>query len=118
MTIEADLFNALKTLVSNRVYPDIAPVSTVKPYITYQQVGGQGVNFMDPLAPSKKNARFQINVWATTRNAVSVLSRQVEDALRTTTGLQTTVLAAPVATYEAETELYGTRQDFSFWHST
>lgn len=29
--------------------------------------------------------------------------------------LQTTVLSGPVATVEAETKLYGTRQDFSFW---
>lgn len=118
MTVEADIFNVLKTLVSNRAYPDVAPLGTTRPYITYQQVGGQGVNFMEATAPSKKNARFQVNVWATTRSAAAVLSRQVEDALRTTAGLQCTVLGAPVALYEEETTLYGTRQDFSFWHSS
>lgn len=118
MTIEADLFNAIKGLVSNRVYPDVAPLGAVKPYLTYQQVGGDAVNFVDPTAPSKKNGRFQINVWGTTRSAVATLARQVEDTLRGTAGLQTTVLGAPVATYEQDTQLYGSRQDFSFWHST
>jgi hypothetical protein len=118
MTVEADLFNALKGLVSNRVYPDVAPANATKPYLTYQQVGGVGVNFIDTSVPSKKNARFQINVWAQTRGAAAILARQVEDALRSTTSLQTTVLGAPVADYEEDTQLYGTRQDFSFWHTS
>lgn len=115
MTVEADIFNALKGLVSNRVYPDVAPEGAARPYITYQQVGGGAVNFVDPTIPSKRNGRFQINVWANTRAAASTLARQVEDALRATAALQTTVLSAPVASYEPDTKLYGTLQDFSVW---
>lgn len=118
MTVEADLFNAIKSLVSNRVYPDVAPVGATTPYLTYQQVGGTAVNFMAGSVPSKKNARFQINCWASTRLAAATLSRQVEDTLRPVAALQTTVLAAPVAVYEEDTKLFGMRQDFSFWHST
>jgi hypothetical protein len=115
MTIESSIFSTLGSLVSNRCYPDIAPDLAVRPYITYQQVGGSGVNFVDSTTPSKKNARFQINVWADTRGAAATLSGQVEDALRAATTLQTVVLGAPVASYEVETGLRGTRQDFSFW---
>ncbi len=116
MTVEADLYTALKSLVGNRVYRDIAPQTvTDLPRITFQQIGGQALNFVDPTVPTKKNARFQVNVWAADRDAAAALSRQVEDALRVAVGLQTSVLAAPVAMYEEDTKLYGTRQDFSVW---
>lgn len=115
MTVEASLYTALQTLVSNRVYPDLAPFGAVKPFITYQQVGGSSVNFIDQAVPSKSNARFQVNVWADTRSAAAALALQAEQALRGTTALQTTVLGQPVSTYEADTKLFGTRQDFSFW---
>lgn len=115
MTIETSIFNALKSLVANRVYPDVAPLNVAKPCITYQQVGGLGINFIDPTTPNKKNGRFQINVWGVSRASVATLARQVEDTLRTTAGIQTTVLGAPVAIYEQDTQLFGSRQDFSVW---
>jgi hypothetical protein len=115
MSVESTIFDTLKTLVVNRVYPDIGPETPTLPYITYQQVGGVGVNFVDPTVPSKKNSRFQVNVWAATRSAASTLAAQVEDALRTNATLQTSVLGAPVSIYEPDTKLRGTRQDFSFW---
>jgi hypothetical protein len=117
MTVENSIFAALKTLVSNRVYRDIAPQSvTALPRITFQQVGGDALNFVDSATvPSQKNGRFQVNVWAADRDSAATLARQVEDALRAYAALQTTVLGAPVAEYEEETKLYGTRQDFSFW---
>lgn len=115
MTIEASIYTVLKGLVSNRVYPDIAPDGAAKPYITYQQVGGSAVNFVDATVPSKKNSRFQINVWGDSRSAVKAVAVQAEDALRVAAGLQTTVLSAAVSIYEPDTQLRGTRQDFSFW---
>lgn len=116
MTTETRINDAIKALVSNRVYPDVAPENTVRPFITYQQVGGSSANFVDVTVPTKKNSRFQINVWADTRIAAAALAIQVEDALRVVTALQTTVLSAPVATYDEVTKMRGTRQDFSFWN--
>lgn len=117
MSVEQSIFAALRTLVGDRVYRDVAPQTvTALPRITYQQVGGVPVNFVDAATvPDKKNARFQVNVWAADRDGAAALSRSVEDALRTSSALQTTVLDAPTASYENETGLYGTRQDFSFW---
>lgn len=116
MSMEASIFAALQSLVSGRVYPDVAPEKAGKPYITYQQVGGEGVNFIDQATvPSRKNARVQVNVWADTRLAASGLARQVEDTLRAVTALQVTVLGAATALYEKEAGLFGTRQDFSVW---
>ncbi len=117
MSLEADLYSALQALAGGRMYPDVAPENAARPYITYQQVGGQGVNFLDTAVPSKKNARVQINVWADTRLAAATLARSIEDTLRGAVTLQASVLGALTALHEADTGLYGTRQDFSVWHS-
>jgi Protein of unknown function (DUF3168) len=116
VSVEASIYTALKSLVNNRVYRDIAPQTVIAlPRITFQQVGGDAVNFLDPTVPSKKNARFQVNCWGERRDDVMALARDVEDTLRAYTVLQATVLGAPVALYEEETRLYGAMQDYSFW---
>lgn len=115
MSVEATIFNALKHLVANRVYPDIAPESVKRPYITFQQVGGRAVNFLSAELPDQRNSRFQCNVWAASRTEAAQIAQQVDATLRQVNALHTTVLNEPVATMEAETKLYGTRQDFSFW---
>lgn len=116
MSVESLIFDTLKGLVTNRVYPDVAPEDvTALPRIVYQQVGGQAINFLENVPAGKKNGRFQVAVWGGTRLQVAALSRQVEDALKSTNALYPTILAAPVAIYEEDTRLYGSRQDFSFW---
>ena len=114
MTVETTIYDTLKTLVGNRVFPDVAPVNTVLPYITYQQVGGAPINFLDTAVPDKKRSRFQVNVWGRTRLEVADLASQVEDLLRVVTALQTSIETAPVAVYEGDIDLRGSRQDFSF----
>jgi len=115
MSIETALFAALRGLVGDRVYPDVAPENSARPYITYQQAGGDAVNFVESTVPSKKNARMQVNVWADTRLQATTMGDLVEDALRTLTALQPTVLGAAIATYDEETKLRGTLQYFSLW---
>ena len=115
MTVEATIFTTLTGLVAARVYPDVAPVGTIRPYITYQKVGGTAVNFLDQATvPSKKMSRFQVGVWGDTRSSVAALAIQVEDALRVVSSLQTVVEGVPVASYEPDTGLRGSMQDFSF----
>lgn len=117
MSVETTIFEALRGLVNDRVFPDVAPEETQRPYITYQQVGGESVNFVDATVPTKKNGRWQINVWADSRLDAAPLARLVEDTLRVIPELQTTVLGAPIARYDEETKLRGMTQDFSFWFS-
>jgi len=117
MSIESTIFAALAPLVANRCYPDLGPDPVTRPYITYQQVGGEAVNFLDPTVPDKKRSRFQVNVWGDTRAQVAALAAQVEDTLRVVTVLRTTVMGAPVGSYEPDTKLRGTFQQFSFLYS-
>jgi hypothetical protein len=115
MTIEAEVYAALQGLAGGRVFPDVAPENTAVPYITYQAVGGEPVNFLSGEAPGKTNARMQINVWAKTRIEASELGAQVEDAIRAATHLQPEVLTGRVATYDETTQYRGTMQDVSLW---
>lgn len=115
MTIESTIFDTLKGLVSNRCYPDQAPEVVGKPYIVYQQVGGQAVNFLDTATlPGKGLPRFRISIWGVTRAEVAALAKQAETALRQVASLQTTVEGEPTAVTDDETKLRGSQQDFSF----
>jgi hypothetical protein len=115
MTIEAEVLVALQGLAGGQVFPDVAPESTSVPYITYQAVGGEPINFLSGDRPGKTNARIQVNVWAKTRLEASELGEQVEDAIRAAVDLQPEVLTGRVATYDEATRYRGTMQDFSCW---
>lgn len=115
MTVEKAIFDALRGLAGDRVFPDFAPEGTARPYVTYQQMGGLPVNFMDAAAPSLKNSRFRLNVWADTRAGAAALCLVCEQALRAAPALRTTVLTNPLSLADPETRLRGTSQDFSFW---
>jgi len=115
MSFEADLYTLLKGLVSNRVYPDIAPLAVVHPYITWQGVGGQTLRFIDNTAADHRNTRVQVNTWATTRAGASSLIRQIEDVLCATSVFVATPLGEPVNDYDVETKTYGAMQDFSVY---
>lgn len=115
MSMETILIGALDPLVAGRVFPDVGPENVERPYITYQQVGGEPVNFLGGEVPSKSNARVQINVWGVSRQSVKEVARQAEAVLRATSGLSATVLTTGMGVYEPDTKLYGSMQDFSFW---
>lgn len=115
MTIEADIYTATKSLVGNRVFPDVAPAGVAKPYIVFQQVGGETANLLTQTVPGVKNGRFQIAVWGTTRAAVSALMLQVEAALIASSAFQARAIGGFVSTFDGDAGLYGSRQDFSIW---
>lgn len=115
MTVEADLKTLLAPLVSGRVYPDLAPLGAARPCITYQQVGGESVSFVERALPSKENARMQVNVWADTRADAKAIIKLAEAALITAATMQVEAIGASQATYEPDTKVYGAMQDFSVW---
>ena len=114
MTVESDIYTALSSLTAVRLYPDVGPEDVVLPYMTYQQVGGDPVNFLSG-NPSKRNGRFQVNAWARTRAGAMTLIRAAEDLMRSTTTLNATTLGGAQCLFEPDTKLYGAIQDFSVW---
>ena len=116
MTVEADIFNALKTLVNNRVYPDLNDAATVTaPYIVYQEISGEEPVFLEQAEPSKENGRFQVAVWATTRAASKALAKQVTTAMVMASTFQAKPIGGKTSVIDEDTKLRGTRQDFTVW---
>jgi hypothetical protein len=115
MSAEATLYTLLSGLVAGRVFPDVAPEGAALPRVVFQQVGGQGLSFIDGTMPSKENGRMQIACWSTTRAASIALAKQVEAAVCGSAALQATPLGARASDYEQDTNLYACRQDFSVW---
>lgn len=115
MSIESDLFNSIKGLCGNRVFPDLAPLNTVKPYVTYTQIGGETVNYTDNIVPDLQNGRFQFNVWGTSRSQCSALMLQIEAALIMSTTLQARPIGAQSGSYDFDMAIYGSQMDFSIW---
>ena len=116
MSLEGEIFNALKGLVGERVFPDVAPAGTVVPYATFQQVGGAAYNYVEGGPIGLRNARVQISVWAGSRVQASAIGNQAEDILRSLAVLQPTVLGAGTSVFEPDTGLFGRMQDFNFSH--
>jgi hypothetical protein len=115
MTVESDLFDALSPLVDGRVFPLRAEPDCEVPYITYQQVGGRSVAFLESGIPSRRNGRFQINVWSDDFQEAATLMRAVHDALVPSATLRATALGEPIARIEDEVALFGAEADFSIW---
>lgn len=115
MNIETQIYAALQEFVDERVFPDVAPEGTARPYITYTGAGGQPLSFLDGSAPDKEFARVQINVWCDTRIEASDLGKVVELALRANATLQTQVVTGRVSTFDETTQYRGTMQDFIFF---
>lgn len=115
MSMESELFDALRGLVADRVYPTVAPEEVAAPYVTWQATGGNAVNFMDGEQPSKKNARIQLNVWSKTLGEAMRIAQQAETILRARAALSTTVQTGQLTRYEPDTKLHGTYQFFSCW---
>jgi hypothetical protein len=112
MTPEEHVHGALSHLAGGRIFPDLAEVDTPTPYITYQVVGGEPLNFLTGDRPDKQRVRIQVNVWATRRIEASETGMLVEDALRSVTALQVEVATGRVATYDEPTDRRGVMQDF------
>ena len=115
MTVESDLFGLLKGLVSNRCFPDFAPLGTVRPFITFEQVGGEALSFIDGSLPDKKHGRFEIGVYADSRAACAAIALQVEGVMAGATVFQSTAIHAPISDYASEVKIYSSTQNFSIF---
>ena len=115
MTVESDLYGILKGLVSNRCFPDFAPLGTFRPFITFEQVGGEALSFLDGTLPDKKHGRFEISVYADSRAACAAIALQVESVMAAATPFQSMAIHAPISDYADEVKIYSSTQNFSIY---
>ncbi|WP_213778874.1 DUF3168 domain-containing protein [Caballeronia sp. dw_276] len=114
-SIDAIVRSALDPLVSERVFPDVAPPGTARPYMTYQAVGGDLAPTFDGVSTTV-NARVQVNVWSDGRVEATALIYQAV-AVLCGDDVKGVPIGGPVSTHEEDTNLYGSRLDFSIWFS-
>ena len=114
MSLESTLTALLKT-VSPRTFADFAPTTTARPYITFQQIGGQVITLLANEVAGKENAEVQINVWADSRTDAKTAIKQIEAALVGTSDFIARPLGAAVSDFDADMSRYCSRQDFSIW---
>lgn len=112
-TVEENIVATVGALVSSRVYPDAAPFGVDRPYVEYQQVGGEPILLYSREIASKKNGRFSISVWASTRMQAASIARAIEDAMIQATAFDAEPVGGPISQSEIDLGLYGMTQDFS-----
>lgn len=116
MSLASDVYDKLKGLCGGRVYPDTSPDTITAPFIVFQSVGGEPVNFTEQAVPDSANARVQIEVWSKTRLEADATMLAVRQAI-IQADWPAALVGEPVAEYEPYTKLYGSRADFSVWYS-
>lgn len=114
MSLESKLFDELVALCP-RVFPDVAPAGTQRPYVTYQQIGGDPSFYVEGQVMAKVSAYMQINVWHESRQQANTLMRQIEAALLLSTAFQAEPQGGLIAGFEDDTETRSAQQDFSIW---
>lgn len=113
--VEALIYQTLGGIVSNRVFPDVAPFNTPRPYIIYQQIGGRVINPLGNEQPEKQNGFFQISAWSDSRATTAAIMLQIETAMRGASVFVASPQSAPIAEHEPDLNRYGASQDFSVW---
>jgi hypothetical protein len=114
MTLETALYTLLKDQCP-RVFPDVAPFDTPRPYVVWQQIGGAAPVYVEGEVPGQRNAYVQITAWDDTRAAANALSQQIEAALVRATTLQAVPQGALQAAHDGGTDRRGAMQDFDIW---
>ena len=110
MSIETDLVALLKA-ATPRTYPDVAPEGTTTPYVTWKQIGGESLRYLDGTADSRYPT-MQVSVWARSRLESAGLIRQIEDAICASDAFQALPQGEPMSMHEPDTGLYGSIQRF------
>lgn len=117
MSFESSLYTLLAA-VTPRVFPDFAPMTTTRPFCTYQQIGGDVLNMVENVAPGVRNSMLQISVWSDTRKEALQVIRAIEDAICASSVFPSArPLSAAVCDYDAEIPVFGARQDWTIWHT-
>jgi hypothetical protein len=114
MPVENNLTALLKNVCA-RTFTDFAPVATARPYITFQQLGGDVLSYIDRVVPNKENGEYQINVWADTRAEAVNMIKLIEVLLIEATAFQAAPVSARRNDFDADIPVYGSSQDFSIW---
>lgn len=112
--------SSLTALVSTRIYPEVFPQGATKPCITYERIASTPEPTHDSSVGSElSGARFQFDIWATTRASCKAVQDKLRTALhakRTVTGAQAVLLLDERIMYEPDTELRHGISEYRIWN--
>lgn len=116
MSIETLLHDEIAPLCE-RVFPDVAPWMTQRPYVTWKQIGGDAPGYVEGAVMGLRNALVQVDVHADTRIEASQLMLAIEAVLVSSTAMQAEAQGAMRADGDGEglERIYAASQDFSIW---
>lgn len=113
MSLETDLM-AVLTVLCPRVHIGSAPHNTKTPYVTWQHIGGDPLDFLDNTTADKRNAQIQINVWHATPLQAFNLIQSIEARLRSATAIFIArPLSEPVSNFDDSELSCGYLQTYS-----
>lgn len=123
MSFEADLRTHLLTVaeVGERIFPIVRPSQgpgLTLPAITYQRIAGVPMNDLDGDDGNLLNIRMQIDVWATTHDAVKLIAEAVRARMQVAAATFRAVLLLDQDVYEEEVKIFRVSMDFSCWYRT
>lgn len=110
--IEQDLFDTLKPLVANRVYPLVMPQNPTYPAIVYNRISSAAQNVLEG-GSTIDQVRIQVDTYATTYSAAKSLARLVRLAMEGASFKAT--LQTDQDFYESDLSIYRVSQDFYLW---
>jgi hypothetical protein len=111
VSLETDVVAVLQAQCP-RVFPSTAPMSTTRPFVTWDHIGGDPLRYMDGTGAAQRMAMLQVNVWADTKASAVTLMLAIEEALCTAGAFTCSPSAALQSRFEEDADLYGALQDF------
>lgn len=115
MTVQTDLYTALQSLVSGRLYPQVAPETVTLPFGVYSIVSQVPTNALTG-APGLFNTRVQVDVFGRLYSDVQTLKASIRSAMVTSFGDRAKeVLSQDL--HEDEAKLHRVSMDWSIWHN-
>lgn len=111
MSVESDLFDTLKVLVSNKAYPFVAPSNVTGDRMVYQKISDVPDNHQR--GTSITNIRFQVRPISETYAGAVALEAAIREAMKTAPFGNILLLA--LDDFDEETRLYSRIMHFSCW---
>lgn len=108
-----DVYTTCQSVVSGRLYPDEPAQDPTLPFGIFTMIGG-GPEWTMGGQTNLTNARYQIDLFATTRRSVNTLADSVISAMNNAS-LFKAVCELRQEGFESEVKWYRTTLGFSIW---
>lgn len=113
MSAETDLYTAIQSVVSGKVYPGIVPEGTELPYIEYERTGSIPQNVLNSITPALTAVQLQVSIWAETLAAAQTL----RDSVLTALASSPVVLENDDNFVDFESDNHRVQLDLTFWET-